>query len=479
MLHRKMESEGQESHQLVVPASVKHIVLTALHDDIGHQGRDRTLVLLKTRFFWIGMNAGVDRNVRECGRWIRQKSRPRPAAELVNISSSYPMELVCIDYLSLEPSKGGLENILVITDHFTRLAHAVPTRNQTARTTAKALYENFFIHYGFPAKSHSDKAQNFESKVIRHLCKLAGIRKTRTTPYHPMGNGQVERFNQILLQMLGCLDPCRKSDWKTYVSPLVHAYNATRHESTGFSLFYLMFGRHPRLAIDAFLGLETNCESGKNQTEYVHKLQSRLAFAYRKAVEVAKQQGEHYKRYYDAAVRENKLEVGDRVLIRTVGLQGKHKIADRWDEQPYKVLKQPIPDIPVFDVQKEDGTGRVKTLHRNKLLHITSLPIEELSSAKVAVKTARNRRILDVPDTTVSALTSDSTDSTSSEDEESNEDEPPESQTYHIPMRRNPNEPGLRPRTHPQGRTTGWPTGRPQRNRQAPGWMQSGSWLMQ
>ena len=279
VLYRKMESEGQESHQLVVrSASVKHKVLTALHDDMGHQGHNRTLALLKTRFFWIGMNAEFNRKVRECGRCIRRKSRPRPAAELVNISSSYPIELVCIDYLSLESSKGGLENILVITDHFTRLAHAVPTRNQTARTTAKALYENFFMHFGFPAKLHSDKAQNFESKVIRHLCKLAGIRKTRTTPYHPMGNGQVERFNQTLLQTLGCLDPCRKSDWKTYVSPLVHAYNATRHESTGFSPFYFMFGRHTRLAIDAFLGLETNCESGKNQTEYMNKLQSRLAF---------------------------------------------------------------------------------------------------------------------------------------------------------------------------------------------------------
>ena len=134
------------------------------------------------------MNADVDRKVRECGRCIRRKSRPRPAAELVKISS-YPLELVCIDYLSLEPSKGGLENILVLTDHFTRLAYAVPTRHQTARTTAKALYENVFIHYGFPAKLHSDKAQHFESKVTIHLCNLAGIRKTRTTPYLSMGNG--------------------------------------------------------------------------------------------------------------------------------------------------------------------------------------------------------------------------------------------------------------------------------------------------
>ena len=87
----------------------------------------------------------------------------------------------------------------------------------------------------------------------------------------------------------------------------------------------------------------------------------------------------------------------------------------------------------------------MKTLHRNELLPITSLPIEELNSAEVAVKTARNTRTLDVPDTIVSTLTSDSTDSQSSEDEESNEDEPPESQTYRIPMRRNPNELGLRP----------------------------------
>ena len=155
------------------------------------------------------------------------------------------MELVCIDYLSLETSKGGFENILVITDHFTRYAQAIPTKNQTARTTARVLFDSFFVHYGFPTTLHSDKAQNFESRVIRHLCRIGGIKKTRTTPYHPIGNGQCERFNQTLLRMLGTLEPSKKSDWKSYVSPLVHAYNATRHESTGFSPFYLMFGRHP------------------------------------------------------------------------------------------------------------------------------------------------------------------------------------------------------------------------------------------
>ena len=121
------------------------------------------------------------------------------ATELVNITSSAPKEMICIDYLSLERSKGGFKNILVITDHFSRYALAIPTRNQTAQTTAKALFEKFFLHYGFPSSLHSDKGANFESTVIRSFCDIANNKKSRTIPYHPMGNGMVARFNKTLL----------------------------------------------------------------------------------------------------------------------------------------------------------------------------------------------------------------------------------------------------------------------------------------
>ena len=384
VLYRTTTVSGEEYDQLIVPTTIKDTILQSLHDDMGHQGRDRTSWLVKTMFFWIGMDSDIENKVRHCGRCVRQKTRAVPVAELVNITSSAPMELVCIDYLSLEMSKGRYENILVITDHFTRYAMAVPTKNQTARTTAKVLFDNFFAHYGFPAKLHSDKAQNFESRVIRHLCKVAGIKKTRTTPYHPMGNGQVERFNRTLLQMLGTLQPTQKSDWKSYVLPLVHAYNATRHDTSGFSPFYLMFGRHPRLALDAFLGLEPSAESGRTQAEYTTKFQSRLSFAYQKASEEAARQTERYKSYYDQRVRESKLEVGDRVLIRALGLKGKIKIADDWEEMPYIVTEIPIKDIPVYKVRQEDGKGRTKTMHRNQILPFTCLPSEPLLVAPPA-----------------------------------------------------------------------------------------------
>lgn len=220
VLYRTTELDGKRVEQLVLPTVFKDVVLRGLHDDVGHQGRDRTLWLVRQRFYWPGLEGDVESKVAQCPNCLRRKAHIRPRAELVPIESSRPLELVCIDFLGLEKSKGGYENVLVITDHFTRYAQAIPTRNQSAQTTARVLYENFICHYSFPTRLHSDQGRNFESRVIKELCKIAGVGKTRTTPYHPMGNGMVERFNQTLIGMLGTLDVEQKADWKSYVKPL-------------------------------------------------------------------------------------------------------------------------------------------------------------------------------------------------------------------------------------------------------------------
>ena len=97
-----------------------------------------------------------------------------------------------------------------------------------------------------------------------------------------MGNGIPERFNQTLLNMLGTLEDDQKSDWKSNVPSLVHAYNFTRHESTGYSPHYLMFGRHPRLAVDAFLGIKPGLERS-DKSKYVTDRKKRLEVAYKAA----------------------------------------------------------------------------------------------------------------------------------------------------------------------------------------------------
>ena len=431
---------------------------------IGHQGRDRTTSLIKQRFFWPRMAKFIKERVQKCGSCIRRKKAPGKAA-LVNITSTTPMELVCIDYLSLERSKGGFENILVITDHFSRYAQAIPTRNQTAATTAKALYENFFLHYGFPAKLHSDKGANFESKVIKKLCGIAGVLKTRTTPYHPMGNGMVERYNQTLLNMMGTLKERQKSDWKTFVPSLTHAYNATMHESIGFSPFYLMFGRHPRLAIDAFLGIGSS-EEHKSHQDYVDRLKDRLQYAYERAEIEARKKGKKYKKYYDQEARTSLLLPGDRVLVQKKGVQGKHKIGDIREKNPYLVMKQPMPDIPVYLVQRENSNRKPRLLHRNMLLPFNGLPRPEDEDLD------HQRQIqeqVSTPEIIESTYSDSSSDSSSEDDYGQPQEAQLKPKKYIIPARR-----GKKPSTTTTKDQR--PLRRGQRRRAPPRWMQQGDW---
>ena len=83
------------------------------------------------------------------------------------------------------------------------------------------------------------------------------------------------------------------------------------------------------------------------------------------------------KKIYDRKVYAAKLEIGDRVLVRSVGLKGTHKLADKWEHSPYCILSIPQQDIPVYRVQKEDGHGPIRTLHRNMLLQFNCLPLSK------------------------------------------------------------------------------------------------------
>ena len=210
ILYRKRKDNEQTSYQLVLPEELRATVLQSLHNDMGHMGIERTLDLVRTRFYWPKMSAAVEHKIKTCDRCIRRKALPEKAAPLVNIRATRPLELVCMDFLSLEPDTSNTKDILVLTDHFTKFAIAIPTPNQKAKTVAKCLWDNFIVYYGIPERLHTDQGPDFESKLIKELCEFSGIQKCRTTPYHPRGN-PVERFNRTLLNMLGTLENKQKS----------------------------------------------------------------------------------------------------------------------------------------------------------------------------------------------------------------------------------------------------------------------------
>ena len=103
-----------------------------------------------------------------------------------------------------------------------------------------------------------------------------------------MGNGSVERFNQTLIKMLTTLDEGKKNDWKSYIAPLVQAYNATKNGSTAYSPHYLMFDWQLPLLVDAVLGVDQSSYGGTDRGSYLEKLRKRLAFANKTAAQGAK-----------------------------------------------------------------------------------------------------------------------------------------------------------------------------------------------
>ncbi|KAL6459343.1 hypothetical protein MHYP_G00328150 [Metynnis hypsauchen] len=391
LLYRTCQSENDITYQIVVPKSLRSTILTCLHDDMGHMGLERTLDLVRTRFYWPKMAADVEMKIKTCGRCVRRKTPPEKSAPLVNIQTTRPMELVCMDYLSLEPDSHNTKDILVITDHFTKYAVAIPTKDQKATTVAKCLWEQYFVHYGFPERLLSDQGRDFESQLIKELCPLTGITKVRTSPYHPRGN-PVERFNRTLLGMLGTLKNKKKHHWRDYVKPLTHAYNCTKNEVTGYSQYQMLFVRQPRLLVDIAFCLPVKDGAPKSHSQYVKNLKARLEESYRIATRNSQKTAERNKRSFDKAVRESTLAEGDQVLVRNVRLRNKHKLADKWESTVYKVLKR-MGDLPVYTVQPLGGDGSVRTLHRDLLLPCGDLSEkEEIEPSEPKVQRPRTRR---------------------------------------------------------------------------------------
>jgi len=138
--------------------------------------------------------------------------------------------------------------IFVLTDHFTRWADALAIPDASAPTVARVLDENVFCYFGLPEQLHSDQGAQFQSQLLSDLCRVWGVNKSRTIPYHPQGNGVVERTNRVLGDSLRSLLLGRgQEEWDVVLPQVMRAYRDTPPTSTGETTNLLMLGRETRV----------------------------------------------------------------------------------------------------------------------------------------------------------------------------------------------------------------------------------------
>ena len=203
VLHCIYISNDVETHQLVLPLEYHEAILHMLHDDYSHQGLDQTLAVVRERFYWSMMNHDATEYFTNCHQCHVAKGHyTGPYTQQGSLVANKPLDLLCIDFLKVDPSRDSKENILVLTDAFTKFSQAFITNNQKALTVAKILVEKWFYVYGIPVHIHSDKGQSFENAIISKLYFMYNSKQSVTTPYNLLGNSICEWFNHTLLGLL-------------------------------------------------------------------------------------------------------------------------------------------------------------------------------------------------------------------------------------------------------------------------------------
>ena len=381
LLYRKTR-QGQADEimlQFVVPQRHRGAALDGCHQEAAHQGQHRSTTLMQECFWWPGMTRDLRNHIKRCGRCRKYEAAP-PVVPMKPLTCSGPGELLHVDFTSIEETvplkeEPVIHNVLVLQDHFSKYVVAYVVKDQTARTAAETLRNGYFGLFGAPAYLISDQGKAFTDHIITHLCELYGVQKLRTSPYHAQTNGQVEHMNQTIIRMIGKLEEDKKACWSEHLPELLLAYNATHSTVTGYSPYYLLFGRRPRIPVDyLFPTLRDSPHQTKMEVSVV-AMQKRLKEAFAVARHLTSEEVAKQCRYYDHKAGAVALQPGDIVMVHTDGFVGKRKVKDRWEDGGFIVESQ-LEDWPVYRVKCLTSDDRQKPkyqiLHRNRLLLVTN-----------------------------------------------------------------------------------------------------------
>ena len=260
-----------------------------------------------------------------------------------------------MDFTSIEETvplwqEPVIRNVMVMQDHFSKYVVAYVVKDQTAHTATETLRSGYFGLFGTPAYLISDQGKAFTGHLITNFCELYGVQKLRISPYHAQTNGQVERMNQTIIRMIGKLEQDKKAHWSEHLPEMLAAYNGTRSVVTGYSPYFLLFGRKARMPVDYLFPTLRDSPHQTKMEVSVAAMQKRLKEAFVVARHLTSQEAAKQWHYYDCKAGAVALQPGDVVMVRTDGFVGKWKVKDRWEDGGFIVESQ-LEDWPVYKVR--------------------------------------------------------------------------------------------------------------------------------
>ncbi|UYV72039.1 hypothetical protein LAZ67_9001614 [Cordylochernes scorpioides] len=333
-LFKKNPNPEGRAWLLVVPEKKKREIMKEYHNHMsnGHLGVARTMCRIKSKYFWPSMLKDVSEFVKTCHLCQSRKgSNQLPSGLLQPIPpANFPFERIVIDFVGPLPStKNRKKWIIVLTDYYTRYAE----------TRAVSEATDIFLRHGAPQYLISDRGSQFTSNLMKKVMKTCKIKHCFTTSYHPQTNGLTERLNRTLINMLSMYVNTDQKNWDEILPFVTHAYNTTIQETTGYSPFFLMFGREPTSLLD---DRNISVDIDKDDyDEYIKHHLDKINITRKLVINNTINTQERMKKNYDKKHMERSYEPGELVAVWTpIRKIGKCEKLLRKYFGPYRILKK-------------------------------------------------------------------------------------------------------------------------------------------
>jgi transposase InsO family protein len=333
------------------------------HHLSGHMGADNTLYRLQQNTWWPGMEETIRKYVRECDI-CQKRSRGKQHGESSSSSiTPDPFHHIGIDVMGPLPrTLNGNRYVIVAVDYFTKWTEATAVEDADAQTVVKFIHTDIICRHGVPKEITSDRGTEFLNELVTEFERTYRIKHIKTTAYHPQGNGQTERMNQTLKNILSKI--CKTYDtWDNYLESALFAVRTARQVSTKFSPFELLYGKIARQ--DYHINAPKFGEYEDRVWSYVTNDISRLQLIRKKAAGFIEKAQERERNKRNKDISAEVLKIGDLVLLyrNITESSWSAKLERKW-EGPYFIHK--IKGQSIW-LRRPNGSFLPTALHRNRL----------------------------------------------------------------------------------------------------------------